>query len=353
MLRNKSIGVCFSISAFIFFVFSANFVHAFNDESKLANDSPLFYIGVGTHVAQNKATAAEVFRLAALLGVNSLRDEIYWDDIERVRGVLNLPLRLRELDLLYKESAQRGISPLIILNYGNRHYQGGGFPTEASSIEAFSAYVSWVVTRYRDSVNVFEIWNEWNNGIGLPKEIRSPGSPESYIQLLKSASAAVKHANPTAKVIGGAVAGFDEAWIVGFLKAGGMKYVDGFSVHPYVFFDRKGSTPCHAIRNLDRLNDLVLQYVGRSIPIYVTEIGWPTHVGRSGVSDTKQTEYVSEFVSLARNRSWVKGVWWYELKDSGSNPLEPEHRFGIFNEDGRFKSDSRPNVNSKNIPSCP
>jgi len=308
-----------------------------------------FLMGAGTHVAQRKMKAENVVRLAVSLGLNSVRDEIYWDDVEPRPGVFLLPERLAELDRLYRSASRHGISPLIILNYGNRHYEGGGFPTRPESIAAFSRYASWVVSRYRGVVNHFEVWNEWNNGIGVPRELRHRGSPQSYVRLLAEASSAVRKANPEALVLAGAVAEFDENWIRGFLKAGGMKYADGFSVHPYTYFDRTDPTPDRAIEHLDELDRMMREHTGGSVPIYVTEIGWPTHQGRFGVSEERQAEYLDDFLSAVRQRPWIRGVWWYELKDSGEDPGVREHRFGLYRSDGKARKSAAQALHKKMI----
>ncbi|CDL15204.1 hypothetical protein [Klebsiella pneumoniae IS46] len=36
------------------------------------------------------------------------------------------------------------------------------------------------------------------------------------------------------------------------------------------------------------------------------------------------------YIKLASERSYIKGVWWYDLKDDGTNKSFNEHNFGIF-----------------------
>jgi hypothetical protein len=182
--------------------------------------------------------------------------------------------------------------------------------------------------------------------------------------LLKKTYAALKAENPAAVVLGGAVAGLDDNWIADFIRAGGLAYVDGFSIHPYVQSRARNTpspptrltldgmkqsavavgrvplpgTPEDAMAWIDRLETLIGKGApGKSIPIYITEIGWPTNVGGDGVSEEASAAYLQRFMLMARTRPWIAGVWWYDLIDDGSDPRNGEHRFGLLRQNGAPK----------------
>ena len=296
-----------------------------------------FQVGVGVHVGQNKnpldatASALEQGRFT------SFRDEVFWHRLERKKGVLEFPESLRDLDQLVTLSAQRGVRPLLILDYGNPFYDGGGQLSSPEALAAWSRYVRFVVKHFKGRVDQFEVWNEWNIGGGGTPAQRSAryGSPEDYAKVLKAAYDAVKAENASATVIGGAFAGYDYKWIEAFARAGGFGSLDGFSAHPYVFAEGKKGTPDSALRHLDELKALIDRLApGRSVPVYVTETGWPVHTGVNGVTEEQAATYLRQFMLLAKSRPWIAGVWWYDLFDDGDTATNTEHRFGLIDRGG-------------------
>lgn len=296
-----------------------------------------FQVGVGVHVGQNKnpldATAAALEQGR----FTSFRDEVFWHRLERKKGVLEFPESLRDLDHLVTLSAQRGVRPLLILDYGNPFYDGGGQLSSPEALAAWSRYVRFVVKHFKGRVDQFEVWNEWNIGGGGTPAQRSAryGSPEDYAKVLKAAYDAVKAENASATVIGGAFAGYDYKWIEAFARAGGFGSLDGFSAHPYVFAEGKKGTPDSALRHLDELKSLIDRLApGRNVPVYVTETGWPVHTGVNGVTEEQAATYLRQFMLLAKSRPWIAGVWWYDLFDDGDTATNTEHRFGLIDRGG-------------------
>jgi polysaccharide biosynthesis protein PslG len=302
-----------------------------------AADAARFQVGVGVHVGQNKnpldATAAALDQGR----FTSFRDEVFWHRLERKKGVLEFPESLRDLDQLVTLTVQRGGRPLLILDYGNPLYDGGGQLSSPEAIAAWSRYVRFVVQHFKGRVDQFEVWNEWNIGGGGTAAQRAAryGNPEDYAKVLKAAYSAVKSENATASVIGGAFAGYDYKWIEAFARADGFSSLDGFSAHPYVFAEGKKGTPDSAIRHLDDLKALIDRLApGRNVPVYVTEAGWPVHEGTNGVTEQQAATYLQQFMLLAKSRPWIAGVWWYDLFDDGDAAGNAEHRFGLIDRAG-------------------
>jgi polysaccharide biosynthesis protein PslG len=188
------------------------------------------------------------------------------------------------------------------------------------------------VRHFKGRVDQFEVWNEWNIGLGSPT--RRPGTAQAYVPVLRAAYQAVKAENPSAVVIGGAVAGIDDRWIEAFGEAGGFQYLDAFSVHPYNY-QQERPTPEADIEHLDALKARVDHFApGRDLQIYVTEVGWPTHEGPHGSTEATEAANLQRFLLLAKSRSWIAGVWWYDLFDDGDNPHDKENRFGLLSHAG-------------------
>jgi polysaccharide biosynthesis protein PslG len=291
-----------------------------------------FQFGVCVHLAMAKSDSATVTRLIEHGGFNSIRDDAFWSGVERTQGMLEYPARYAESRRAMRTLRERGHQPIVILAYGNRFYDGGGFPVSAQGIAAYARYARFVVDTTRDSVGQFEVWNEWNSGFGSKPKIRS-GSAADYVDLLAPAAAAIRAANPDARVIGGVTAGVDLAWIRELIAAGGLRHLDAISVHSYTLF-RHRVNPEGAINSLDKLHALLKNSEPqREIPVYVTEMGWPTNQGTHGVSERDAAKYLVRFMVLARSRPWIEGVWWYDLIDDGTSISNPQHRFGLVRSD--------------------
>lgn len=294
----------------------------------VSHDAAAFQFGVCVHLAMARSDAATVLRLVEEGGFNSIRDDAFWSGVEKSAGVLAYPARYAESRQAMQALAQRGHSPIVILAYGNEFHDGGGFPVTSAGIAAYARYAQFVTQTLRASVRQFEVWNEWNSGFGSKPAAKS-GSAADYARMLGPAAAAIRAAHPEAEVIAGATAGVDLEWFREFIAAGGLEHAHAVSVHSYTLF-RYRVNPEGAILSLDRLHAMLESAApGRDIPIYVTEMGWPTNQGRLGVSERDAANYLVRFMLLARSRPWIAGVWWYDLIDDGPSDTDAQHRFGL------------------------
>lgn len=297
-----------------------------------SREASAFQFGVCVHLALNRSNAETVVRLASDAGFSSIRDDVYWSAVETTPGVLNFPAKFEQVRLAMQGMAARGGSPLVVLDFGNRFYDGGGLVTSDEGIAAFSRYSRFIAETFGGTVKQYEVWNEWNAGFGSKPKV-DQGDAAAYARLLKSSAAAIRQGNPNARVVGGATSGVDLKWIGMLIESGGLADLDVLSVHSYTLF-RAQTNPEGAIYSLDRLHDRVLKAEpNRTIPIQVTEMGWPTNIGKHGVSERDAAKYLVRFMLLARSRPWLGGVWWYDLIDDGDSQTLAEHRFGLVRRD--------------------
>lgn len=289
-----------------------------------------FEFGIGLHVRDNQSKFDQVYPAIKDAGFSSFRDEIYMSRVELSKGFYSMPMGLADLDQLINKSYQDGIKPLIVLDYGNKFYDDGDIITSDEGREAFAKYVTFVVKKYQSKVSMFEVWNEYNIGMGSNKKPRTLGTPENYVKLLEITYKTIKKINPKLTVVAGGVEGLDDKWIDQFIKLGGLRFTDIFSVHPYVLQHGPDPRPESSINWVDQcIAKVNLASPNKKIPFYITEIGWPTNIGKYGVTENQQSDYFLRFNLLAASRALINGVWWYTLIDGGSNPFERENRFGI------------------------
>ena len=285
-----------------------------------------FIVGIGRSIHDPDAATTAMFGL----GVQSVRLDAPWASIEVARGRYEIPAWL---ETAVDTARQRGVQPLLILEYGHPLY-GTDKPRTDAAIAAFAAYASFVTKHFAGRVRLFDLWNEWDAHTGRTTE----GSADDYVALARRVYPAIKASNPDAVVLTGGITSFGlaQGWMERFFALGGAAFVDGVSLHPYNFEQRTANTPEAAIAELDRVNVLAAS-AGRMLPIYVTEIGYPTFTGRGGVSRDTAAAYLARFVLLASTRAYVAGVWWYCLRDQGSDPANKEHNFGVLDSELRPK----------------
>jgi hypothetical protein len=343
--------------------------------SALAQGPAPFQFGVSVHVGQNRNSLKDTTAALTNAGL-AFRDEVLWSHVETRDGMKALPPSFNDLDQLVSDAVRRHKPPIVILDYGNSLYDGGEMITSPEGIAAFCRYATFVVKHFQGRVEQFEVWNEWNIGMGTHP--LKPRSAESYVKLLQATYTAIKSANPAATVIGGVVNGVDQKWVDAFGRAGGFSYLDAFSVHPYEFWYGKApaaptnvraaarnavraangwfgsvvqsangqssfrplaGTPEAAFAKIDTLKAKIDQLApGKNLRVFITEIGWPTNEGAFGIPEGAAAAYLQRFFLLGRSRPWVAGIWWYDLFDDGDDALNKENRYGLL----RHKGDAKP-----------
>lgn len=294
----------------------------------IAVQSEPLVTGVCTHFAQGKGSGGQAFNLFREAGIDSIRDEAYWSNVEKEKGTLN-PAAYQ---WYINAAAKHGIKPLTVLSFSNRFYDGGDLPSSPEGIEAYARYSEATAAAFKNKHGYFEIWNEWDAGFGgklTPCADRM--TPESYLNVVKVVYPRLKKAAPEAIILAGAVtgSGVRNGWVDKLVKAGIMNYCDAISIHSYCSKD--GGTPemwyewmVSLEQRLTKLNH------DRKVPLYITEMGWPTQIGgRDATSRANSAAYLARTLLLARTLPFIKGIWWYDYQDDGWKYRFNEDNFGI------------------------
>ncbi|CAI1666216.1 cellulase family glycosylhydrolase [Serratia proteamaculans] len=292
-----------------------------------------FYPGVGVHPNEFKGSAEELIMLMKKYDIKSFRTDYPWSKVELQKGVLESSKDTT--DKIINIAKGNGISPLIILDYGNKNY-GGGKPVTPEALDAFVNYATWTARHFKGKAEIFEVWNEWSHRTGKSQDAVGEVSAEAYFQLVKATSLAVKKENPKAIVIAGGFNPLDNAdksWGVMLVKLGILNYIDGISLHPYSYQNRTVADPNFNLKRIDLYQDELSQIVGRKIPFYITEVGYPAYNGGANLSDAEVAQYAYEYITAASQMNYVAGVWWYDFIDDGVDKNNREYNFGILNND--------------------
>jgi hypothetical protein len=285
-------------------------------DSRLA---PTSHFGVCTHFGQGKGRLPDSFQLMQRAGIKWLRDEWSWGGIEREKGVYTFP---EAADRFFRAAKEYGITPLVIFDYGNPLYDNGAAPTSDEAQRAFGEYCYQLVNHYRDLCSHWEVYNEPNIGFWQPKP-----DPVAYARLLKIAYAACKRADPNCTVVGVCTAGTDLNYIRKVLENSGPQYLDALSIHPYRY--PRSPEASNFLGEVTGAHSLLAEFGGGGKPVWLTEIGWPTHVGPGGVTEDVSGRMLVRMVTQALSLPFVGPIVWYDFQNDGLNEKYNEDNFGL------------------------
>jgi hypothetical protein len=173
------------------------------------------------------------------LRVGHGKEMFTWSYVERVKGVLDLDPRA---DQVITEAVQNGINVILILNKGRKwlfvkepkvfdtSQKDWVFPDfwtprnpneDPESLGEFLKYARFMVRHFKDRVQYFEIWNEWDEGA------------EEYCKFFDPAVQVIREEYPGAKiVIGSPTPEETPGFIYGVLDRSGPVF-DVVGWHPW------------------------------------------------------------------------------------------------------------------------
>ena len=204
----------------------------------------------------------ENLRAMRAAGIRWARADFSWNWVERGKGNWHF----EHLDKVLDEAGKAGITILPILDYN----VSWAYPAH-QHLDEWSEYVRRLVTRYKDRIRYWEVWNEEN----IPNFWKEP-NPKDYLTLLKRTYEVIKEIDPELKVVFGGLAGVPHDYYENVLKEGGGKYFDIVNFHPY----RGGMVTIYLCQrfldDIKKFRDLTIQYTGSDKPLWITEMGWAT-----------------------------------------------------------------------------
>ncbi len=287
-----------------------------------------FVVGVCAHELHKGDPSGRAYAMMRDAGITSVRTDAHWAYVERQPNQLKIePSWQRYL----KETAQHGLSTQFILGYGNQHHGDGEKPRSEPVRAAYNRYVDFVTESLKGQVAYYEIWNEWD-----VEDPRDPAFTQDYARLIADAAGIIRQRDPAATVLAGAVTsqGIESGFALRLLENGLMQSVDGLSLHPYVHCRGwRRNTPEAWIDWMVEVDKELTRAAGRPVPLYLTEMAWPSHQGACGIDENLQAAYLARAFFLARTLPNIKGMWWYDFRNDGTDKTEREHNFGLVRQD--------------------
>lgn len=287
--------------------------------------------GVGFGADELLPQAPRALELAAQADINWVRLGIYWEDVATERGqydfaaddVLVASTRANHLSVLailaysttWSTSAPAD-SPLNLTHYPPRDYG------------EWADYVARVVSRYKDDIHYWEVWNEpdlaefWN------------GTPAQYASLLALTSITIKQIDPTANVVLGGQAFIDLPdhaagdFLAQILADPDYPAAASFDIAALHYYQ----PPDQASRWYERFRSTLSAFGVGDRPIWITEAGLP------GWATSPNDHPDAGFEAQA---AWLDGtlpslvelgasrVFWFQLDE---NPYAPSG-FGLLGPD--------------------
>jgi hypothetical protein len=280
-------------------------------------------------LAMHGANTGADYDLVAASGAGIVRTNLYWSDVETSPGVYDFSA----YDPIVANLVSRNLTPMLILGYGNPLYSGGSpVPAPATWKAAFVNYAKAAAAHYQGKGILWEIWNEPDGGT-----FWVPPSPNDYANLVIAASPAIRAADPSGAVIGGATSGVDWTFVQAIAQAGVLPYVDAISVHPYRHTEPE--TVLQDLATLRAVMESAAPACARQTPILSSEWGYSTtwNTGPRATDSAQQQGYFLQ-------RAWLMGSYvglpvsiYYDYKDDGTDPTNPEDNFGTLNADASMK----------------
>lgn len=291
-------------------------------------EPPVFTVGVCSHELHQGDAQQQPNVLMSAAGITSVRTDAHWAYVERERNRLLIEPAWQGY---LADTRRHGLNTLFILGYGNRFHGDGEKPRSEPVRAAFNRYVGHLASAFKGQVAHYEVWNEWD--VEDPHNVQFS---EDYARLIADAAGIIRERDPAARVLAGAVTtqGIESGFALRLVEHGVLQSVDGLSLHPYVHCRGwRRDTPEAWIAWLAEVDQQLTVAAGRPVPLYLTEMAWPAHQGPCGISETLQAAYLARSYFLARTLPNIKGMWWYDLRNDGTDPQEREHNFGLLRHD--------------------
>lgn len=193
----------------------------------------------------------------------------------------------------------------------------------------FVEFTRDAVTRHKDQVRYWEVWNEPNGWFWKP----TPDAT-AYARLLRATYLAVKEEDPRAKVVFGAIFRNDHGYLERVCRAldaypdarANRHFFDVLCVHPY-----SGALPPDAseatgvaasadgrFAGLPKMKATMERHGEPVKHVIVTEVAWPVTslTWTPAVGRDRQADYLVRAYDMAQRWLWLDAMLWYGIKDS-------------------------------------
>jgi len=277
--------------------------------------------GMGAYLGRYHGRELEQMAVKAKeSGVKWIREDFEWGGMEPEKGIFNWAFN----DSVVNIARKNGISVYAIVAYWppwTREYTKEG-------IDDYIIFLKELVRHYKNDIHQWEIWNE-------PNIFFWQGPKEMYAELLMKSYIAIKDVDSTAQVLGISTAGIDFDFIRKMQEL--QAPFDVLTIHPY----RSKLVESEFIGELKRASDMAVLPGGKQRPVWITEMGWTTYNPHNwwiqeGFLPTP-LRVQAELIVRTYLSCIISGidpkVFWYDLRNDGTDPHNFEDNIGIMYKD--------------------
>jgi hypothetical protein len=265
-------------------------------------DGPLFSRGVDLPRQLDKMVASGVESLRVVFSWSTAQPYASWADVPRsvvgqFTGTVNsIPTDFSATDRIVGLAARRGLSVLPVPMYAppwdletnppRWDINPIDWPIQPHQDGPYASYLAALVGRYgprgsfwqanpqvpRIPIRRWQVWNEPNVNYFWSSEPFA----DTYVTLLRASHDAIKAADPGAQVVLAGLA--NDSWNALdtiYQVSGAQPLFDAVAVHPYT------AQAAGVIKILKLVRNVMNRYGDRRKPMLVTELGWPSSLGRT------------------------------------------------------------------------
>jgi hypothetical protein len=298
---------------------------------------------------ENTPEAESDRQLLKETGFRLIRTDIAWSVVEQNRGEYRWDRYEERVELLQS----LGFRILFILDYGNPLYarnplktlEGSYDKTPPDDLRDFARFARLTAQRFSGRVDLYEIWNEPNAWFRFWLSDRGP-EPDRYAELVRLASSAIKEVCPGCTVMTGGMVYLDYPPFVpgqnrffrGMIAKDPEVFssVDGIGFHSYTLYPPANPPEWSGGFEVSLEDALkgTLEACQCTLPIWITETGWPTH----GLSEENQANYGLRSLVLSLSfgvQSWL----WFSVRELDPQRVVVPHeaKFAVLHPDGSPK----------------
>lgn len=277
--------------------------------ARAATPSSFFGVMADGPLLGSSANLDQEARLMRSSRVGTVRVAFYWSEMQPQAGQ---PIDWTESDRRMQAFAAAKLDVLPILVRApawaaNGDTREGAIPDAA----AYGTFVGEFAKRYGARLRHYQVWNEPDINRYFAAD---DAWPQRYVPLLRAARAAIRAADPSARVIAAGLT--NKSWqdLDKLYRAGARGLFDAAAIHP---FSRRVSN----VVKIVRLTREVMRKRGDArVPLVLTEVSWSSGKGQSSfnygweTSEKGQATKVREaLTALARERKRLRisAVYWY------------------------------------------
>jgi|WetSurMetagenome_2_1015567.scaffolds.fasta_scaffold62320_2 polysaccharide biosynthesis protein PslG len=319
-----------------------------------------FGVSAGGNIPHlNQAELDTYFSQLKELGVSWMRSEFDWGTIQEESASI---YNWTDTDRVVQTANKYGIHILGAINYTPAWAQAsecrGTFACAPADPNAFGTFAGQVAARYAPlGIHYWEIWNEPN----IADFWKPAPDVISYVAILKSAYASIKKTDSSALILSGGLspAGDENnnisptTFMQALYEIDTTKDFDGIAFHPYSY-PVIASYPAswNSWQQMDAIRQIMSAHGDGNKQIWLTEYGAPTGgrgtphettnldfvYGQDYMSENAQADIMRDALMTYSKLSGPIGpIFWYSLKDNGTDKSTPENFFGLLRFDGTKK----------------